>query len=171
MKSKILLFSSALVLFFGCSSPSKNLKTSFSEINNEGMIVGTICIENKTYSGYTFVYTDDLPGVADYANQSDEIVFKNSKGDFRKKGKTYFLFSIVKPEGKYKFAKIKIYDNTRERQSLFSIPLNYKFTVEKGKTTYFGQLTINTKEKKYTVENNLDRDKEWFKKKSPQIQF
>ncbi|GAA4073598.1 hypothetical protein GCM10022389_18970 [Flavobacterium cheonanense] len=171
MKSKILLFSTALVLFFGCSSPSKNLKTSYSEINNEGMIVGTICIENKTYSGYTFVYTDDLPAVADYANQSNEITYKNSSGDFREKGKTYFLFSIVKPEGKYKFAKIKIYDNTRERQSEFVIPLNHKFVVEKGKTTYYGQLTINTQEKKYTVENNLDRDKEWFKKKAPQIQF
>ncbi|WP_298392414.1 hypothetical protein [Flavobacterium sp.] len=171
MKTNYLLLGIVSLILFGCSSPSKNLKTSYSEINEEGMIVGTICIENKTYSGYTFVYTDNLTAVADYANQSDEIVYKNSFGDFREKGKTYFLFSIVKPKGEYKFAKIKIYDNSRERQTTFDIPLDHKFTVEKGKTTYYGQLTINTQEKKYNVVNNLDRDREWFKKKAPQIQL
>ena len=45
------------------------------------------------------------------------------------------------------------------------------FEIEKGKTTYFGQLTVNTQEKKYTIENKLDRDKTWFQQKAPQIQL
>lgn len=90
---------------------------------------------------------------------------------FKEKGKTYYLFSIVKPQGNYKFAKIKISDNTRQEQALWEIPLDMKFSIEKGKTTYYGQLTINTQEKKYYLENKLDRDKIWFGQKVPQIQF
>lgn len=172
MKTKLFLIVTILLIIIGCSAPSKNLKTTFNESNDEGMIVGTICIENKTYNGYTFVFTDAKPGIADYANISEDLTFKNSPGDFKEKGKTYYLFSIVKPQGKYKFAKIKIFDNTRESQSHFDIPLNMMdFEIKKGKTTYYGQLTINTQEKKYIVENELERDKVWFNKKAPQIQF
>jgi hypothetical protein len=172
MKSKISLLGILFLIISGCSAPSKNLKTTFNESNDEGMIVGTICIENKTYNGYTFVCIDSKPAVADYANISEDLTFKNSPGDFKEKGKTYYLFSIVKTQGKYKFSKIKIFDNTRESQSQFEIPLNLAdFEIQKGKTTYFGQLTINTQEKKYTVVNQSERDKSWFNKKAPQIQF
>jgi hypothetical protein len=171
MKSRIGILFLFILMALGCSSPSKKLKTTFSESNNEGMIVGTVCIENKTYNGYTFVYTDAIPAIADYANFSDSFTYKNSPGDFKEKGKTYYLFSIVKPQGNYKFAKIKISDNTRQEQSQFEIPLNMNFSIEKGKTTYYGQLTVNTQEKKYTVENKLDRDKIWFGQKASQIQF
>jgi hypothetical protein len=171
MKSKLGILTLLTLVFAGCSSPSKNLKTTINESNNEGMIVGTICIENKTYNGYTFVYTDALPAVADYPNFSDEFSYKNSSGDFKEKGKTYYLFSIVKPEGNYKFAKIKIFDNTRQEQAKWDIPIDMRFTIEKGKTTYYGQLTVNTQEKKYTLENKLDRDRIWFNQKAPKIQF
>ena len=32
-------------------------------------------------------------------------------------------------------------------------------------------VTVNTQEKKYTVVNQSERDKSWFNKKAPQIQF
>ena len=172
MKTKIFLLGIALVVLNSCASNSKNVKTTFNESKDEGLIVGTICIENKTYTGYTFVYNDAIPAIADYANVSEELVYKKSSGDFKEKGKSYYLFSIAKPQGKYKFAKIKIYDNSREKQMQFEIPLNQiNFEIVKGKTIYFGQLTVNTQEKKFTVENKLERDKVWFNKKAPQIQF
>ena len=171
MKSKFTLLSLLLLVVIGCSAPSKNLQTTFDESKNEGMIVGTVCIENKTYNGYTFAYTDLVPSNFDYGNINGEFAYKNSSGDFKEKGKTYYLFSIVKPAGKYKFSKIKIYDNTRQEQSTWDVPLEMNFEIEKGKTTYFGQLTVNTQEKKYTIENKLDRDKTWFNQKAPQIQF
>lgn len=171
MKSKIGILYLLTLIFAGCSAPSKKLKTTFNESNNEGMIVGTVCIENKTYNGYTFIYTDAIPAVSDYANMSDSFTYKNSPGDFKEKNKTYYLFSIVKPQGNYKFAKLKINDNTRQEQSQFEIPLDMKFTIEKGKTTYYGQVTVNTQQKKFTVENKLDRDKIWFAQKAPKIQF
>jgi len=135
------------------------------------MVVGTVCIENKSYSSYTFVYTDAANGVADYANMSDSFVFKNAPGDFKEKGKTYFLFTIVKPEGNYKFAKIKIFDNSGESRVEFEVPLDLKFTVEKGKTTYLGQVTVNIKDKKILIENKSDRDKEWFSQKHHKFNF
>lgn len=171
MKSRIIILSLLTLIISSCSSPSKNLKSTINDSTNEGMVVGTICIENKTYNGYTFEYTDDKPAVADYANFSKEFTYKNSPGDFKEKGKTYYLFSIVQPEGNYKFAKIKIFDNTRQSQSKWEIPIDMKFTIEKGKTKYYGQITVNTQEKKYIVENKLERDKIWFNKKAPKIQF
>ena len=171
MKIKIIFVFSLITLFISCSTPAKYLKTSYNENNNEGMIVGTICLEKKSFNGYTFVYTDAVTAVADYANMSDNFSYKNSSGDFKEKRKTYYLFSIVKPAGNYKFAKIQFFDNTRHKQVKWEVPLNMNFTIEKGKTTYFGQLTVNTKKKIYTIENKLDRDKIWFLKKAPKIQF
>lgn len=170
MKAKMIL---ASILFLTLSkgfSQIKNFKTTFNE-TTEGMVVGTICIENKSYSSYTFVYTDAANGVADYANLSDSFVFKNAPGDFKEKGKTYYLFTIVKPEGNYKFAKIKIFDNSGESRVEFDVPIDLKFSIEKGKTTYLGQVTVNIKDKKFLIENKLDRDKTWFSQKAPQIQF
>lgn len=171
MKLKIGLYSFVLSIVLGCSSPSRNLKTTYDVSKKEGMIVGTVCIENKTYGGYTFFYTDDLQGVSDYPNLSDSFTYKYSAGDYNEKNKTYYLFSIVKPKGKYKFAKIKIYDNATNKIMKFEIPLDIKFVIEEGKTTYFGQLNVNTQEKKYTVEDQNERDRKWFLEKQPLIQF
>jgi len=170
MKLKIAYLSILFLTFSNCFSQLKNFKTTYNEAT-EGLVVGTICIENKSYSSYTFVYTDAVNGVADYANLSDSFVFKNAPGDFKEKGKTYYLFTIVKPEGNYKFAKIKIFDNSGESRVEFEVPLDLKFTVKKGKTSYLGQVTVNMKDKKFLIENKLDRDKTWFNQKAPQIQF
>ncbi len=171
MKLKIGMYSFVLLFVLGCSSPSKNLKTIYNVSNKEGMVVGTVCIVNKTYGVYTFFYTDDLQAVSDYPNLSDSFTYKYSYGDYNKKNKTYYLFSVVKPKGKYKFAKIKIFDIATNKIMKFEIPLDVKFVIEEGKTTYFGQLNVNTQEKKYTVENQIDRDRKWFLKKQPLIQF
>lgn len=172
MKAKLTLLSFLLIVLAGCSSaPYKKLTTSYNANNNEGMIVGTICLESKTYRSYTFEYKDVLPSISDYGNVNGQFSVRNAPGDFKERRKIYFLFTVVKPAGKYKFSKIKIYDNTRHEQMLFDIPLEMNFEIEKGKTTYFGQLTVNTKKKKYTVENKLDRDKTWFAQKLPQIQL
>jgi hypothetical protein len=171
MKPQNLILISLIALFFGCSSPSKNLKTTYNADNNEGLIVGTICIEKKMYNIFTFMYCDDLPGATNYPNQKDSFTYKNSAGDFIKNGNTYYLFSIAKPAGKFKFFKIKIFNNMRNDPSTMVIPIDMKFTIEKGKTTYFGELKVNTQKKTYTIENQIERDRQWFAEKKPQIQF
>lgn len=82
MKTKNGILGLFTLIFLGCATPSKKIKTTYNESNNEGMIVGTICIENKTFNSYTFIYADDIPAVADYANMSDNFTYKNSPGDF-----------------------------------------------------------------------------------------
>ena len=59
----------------------------------------------------------------------------------------------------------------RNDPSTIKIPIDMKFEIEKGKVTYFGELKINTQKKSYTRESQIDRDREWFAKKIPQIQF
>lgn len=171
MKTRYFFLFSLIVMFFGCSSPSKNLKTTYNPEANEGMIVGTICIEKKLYNIFTFNYCNDVPAINNYPNSKDSFTYKNSIGDFNENGNVYYLFSVVKPAGKYKFFEIKIFNNMRNDPSTIKIPIDMKFVVEKGKTTYFGELKVNTQKKSYTVENQLERDQKWFAEKAPQIQF
>ena len=169
MKTKYFSFFILILIFFGCSTASKNMQKTYN--SGEGMIVGTICIEKKIYNGYTFLYSDDIPSVNDYPNEQGSFTYKYDRADFKKRGNSYYLFTISKPKGKYKFFKIKIFNNSRNNVSTIEIPINMKFEIEEGKTTYFGQLNLNTKKKKYSVENQIERDRTWFAKKAPQIQF
>ena len=169
MKTKYFILSLVSLLVLGCSTASQKMQKTIN--TGEGMIVGTICIENRTHNSYTFSYADDIPSVNDYPISQESFTYKDDRPDFKENGKSYFLFSIIKPSGKYKFFKIRIFTNTSDKISTIDIPINMKFQVEEGKTTYFGQMNINTKKKIYTVENNIDRDRTWFAKKAPQIQF
>ena len=169
MKTKYYFLALVSLFLIGCSTASKKMQKTIKP--GEGMIVGTICIENRTYDSYTFSYANDITSVNDYSINQESLNYKDERPDFKEKGKSYFLFSISKPSGKYKFFKIRILTNTSDKISTIDIPINMKFQVEEGKTTYFGQMNINTKKKIYTVENNIDRDRTWFAKKAPQIQF
>jgi hypothetical protein len=169
MKSNYFLILLTISLFFGCSTPAKRIQKTFN--SGEGMIVGTICIKKKIYNGYTFFYADDKPSINDYPNEQGNFTYKYDVADFKKKRNTYYLFSISKPKGSYKFFKIKIFNNSRNNVSTIEIPINMKFEIEEGKTTYFGQLNVDTKKKVYTAENQIERDRTWFAKKAPQIQF
>lgn len=170
MKAKNIFLVLTASLILGCSSPSKNLKTTYDS-ETEGMIVGTICIEKKMYNIFTFNYCYDVPSINNYPNSKDFFTYKNSNGDFNENGNVYYLFTIAKPAGKYKFFEIKIFNNMRNDPSTIKIPIDMKFEIEKGKVTYFGELKINTQKKSYTRESQIDRDREWFAKKIPQIQF
>jgi hypothetical protein len=171
MKNLRLIIVFTVVFFYGCSTPSKNLISTYNIENNEGMIVGTICLEKKMYNIFSFYYCDDLTSVNNYPNFKDWFTYKNSIGDFNENGNVYYLFTIPKTAGKYKFYKIKIYNNMRNDPSTIEIPIDMKFNIEKGKTTYFGELKVNTSKKSYTVENQIERDRTWFAKKAPLIQF
>jgi hypothetical protein len=170
MKLQNLFITLFSILILGCSSPGKKLKTSFNP-ETEGMIVGTICIDKKIYNEYKFIYGENISSYNDIPNNTDEFSFRNDHPDYKKKGKTYFLFNIIKPAKEYKFFKLKIFNNSRVDQNFIEIPLYFPFEVVKGKITYFGQLTINTKKKIYKVENQLERDRKLFAKKRPQIKF
>lgn len=169
MKAKFILSFLLVSTLFGCSTAAKKMQKTYNA--GEGMIVGSICIDKKIYNGYTFSYCDDIPSINDYPNEQGSFTYKYDRADFKKKGKSYFLFSVSKPEGKYKFFKIKIFNNSRNNISIMEIPINMKFEIKEGKTAYFGQLNVNTRKKIYTVENQIERDRIWFAKKAKQIQF
>ncbi len=170
---KIILFIAVAALLFGCSTQKVNIPTDYNKENGEGMIVGTICIENKNYSEYTFVYCDDIPAVADYPNEKDKFSLQYAMPHFVVDKKAYFLFSIPKPVGKYKFYKVHVFDTTNQEVKQFDVPMNTKFEVVKGKTTYLGQINVNikTKDSDFSVSDQADRDRAWFAEKVPQIQF
>lgn len=156
MKTKFYIVSFLSILVLGCSTASQKMQKTINL--GEGMIVGTICIENRTHNSYTFSYANDIPSVNDYPMGQESFTYKDVRPDFKEKAKSYFLFSINKPKGNYKFFKLRIFKNTSDKISTVEIPINMKFQVEEGKTTYFGQMNVNVKKKIYTVENNIERD-------------
>ncbi len=171
MKTKYVIFFLVSFIFYGCSSPAKKIKSTYNADKGEGLVVGTICIENKIYNGFTFVYSDDKQAINNYPNESGKFTYKYTIGDFSEKGKTYFLFSIAKPKGNYKFSRLQIFNNSRNDPSRFELPMDIKFEVIEGKTTYLGQINVNVQKKLFSLENQIDRDRAWFTQKVPQIQF
>ena len=170
MKTKFIFYVVVSSVFFGCSTPAEKLQSTYNKENREGLVVGTIYIENKNASSYTFVYGDDKLAMADHPNNINKFSYKYV-GDFNLDKKSYFLFSIAKPKGKYKFHRVEVFDNTREKIEQFDVPMDVNFEVVEGKTTYLGQLNVNVQKKEFSVENQIDRDRIWFAKKAPQIQF
>jgi hypothetical protein len=171
MKTRNIVILLTSILLFGCSTPAKRLQASYNAEKGEGMVVGTICIENKIYNGFTFIYADDKASVNNYPNESGKFTFKYMPGDYEKKAKTYYLFNIIKPKGKYKFYKLQIFNNSRNDPSKFDLPMDIKFEVVEGKTTYLGQINVNVQKKEFSIEDQQERDKTWFAEKAPQIQF
>lgn len=171
MKTKIIFYSLALVVLFGCSGPKVKIQSTYNKENNEGLVVGSICILNTGYSDYNFRYCDDKPSVNDYPNDSDKFGIEAAMPHFVENKKPHFLFSIAKVGGKYKFYKVRAFDATDQTVKQLDIDMDIKFEVVPGKTTYIGQINVDVVKKEFTVEDQVDRDRAWFAKKAPQIQF
>jgi len=171
MKSKIILFVAAALVLSGCSGPKVKIQETYNKDAGEGMVVGTLCIENKNYTDYTFKYSDDVPSINDYPNDSNMFTIQYGMPHFVVNKKAYFLFSIVKPAGKYKYYRVQALNYVGQEVKKLDVDMDIKFDVVPGKTTYLGQINVNVDKKEFSVEDQIERDRTWFAKKVPQIQF
>ena len=157
------------LLFNSCIIPSDSMKTYINQSNHEGMIVGTICIENKRFDGYYFkIYNEISTGDFIY---SDEIKILGSNSDHKIGKNKYYLFSIVKPKGNYKFSEIVLFLNTGYMQSTRSAELSLPFEIKENEINYLGEIKLNTRKGIFELNNQIERDRKWFKEKFPQINF
>ena len=183
---KLTVIQFVLVTFSSCVSlPSKTLKATINNPKKEGLIVGTISLENRKRiaSGHYFYFANDSIKNKLAIKEWDArmtynstkwkygIIIENSKGDFSEGKKWVYLFSISKPAGKYNFYEIEIFLNSGAMQSTWKIPIDLPFEIEAGKTKYIGEINLNVKNAQIQIINNLVRDRIKFKEKFPEIVF
>ena|SRR5690606_17869844 len=170
-----------------CSgASSKNMRTYMIDSKNEGMLVGTISFEDRTGipPRRTFFYEaqnlpfiqseqslDSLSKIGHLTDYFDKVVIKAEKGDFTEDGKWIYYFTIVKPEGKYKFYQLQVFLNTGHMQSTRSYPIDIPFEIQKGEINYFGEIKYNISRGTIEILNKIDRDRIKFKEKFPHINF
>lgn len=183
---KTLLSIIIIVSIFGCVRlPSNDLKTEINSSNREGMIVGTISLEDRKLiaTGHYFFYANDsirnkiAEREYDATLKSNStkwnhgIIISNSNGDFKEGEKQIYLFTIVRPEGKFNFYEIEIFLNSGYMQSSWKLPIDLPFEIQAGKTKYIGELNLKVKKGAFQVLNEIDRDRMLFLEKFPAIIF
>ncbi len=174
-----------LLLISCVSLPSENLKSNIDNPKKEGMIVGTISLEDRKAiaSGHFFYFANDSIRNKIAIKEYDAtmkynstkwkygIIIQNSKGDFTEEKKWVYMFSIVKPEGKYKFYELEIFLNSGSMQSTWTMPIDLPFEIEAGKTKYIGEINLKVKKGEIKIIDNIERDRIKFKEKFPNIIF
>jgi hypothetical protein len=176
-----------LLIFTSCVTINyERVKTFIDSNKKEGMLVGTISLENrKSIAGrhsFSFnkanlpnelnvVIHDSLKNKPNYSDYYDNVNLMNGEGDFEEDGKLIYLFNIVKPAGKYKFYQINIFLNSGNMQSSWTMPIEIPFQIEEGKTKYIGEINLKVKKGELQILNKIDRDRLKFKEKYPTINF
>ena len=179
-----------ILLLFICSScvtiNYDRVKPIIDSSKKEGMLVGTISLENKkSIAGrhsFSFnkanlpnelnvVIHDSLKDKPNYSDYYDNVNLMNGQNDFEEDGKLIYLFNIVKPAGKYKFYEVDIFLNSGYMQSTWTMPVEIPFELEEGKTKYIGEINLKVKKGELQILNKLDRDRLKFKEKYPTINF
>ena len=187
MKNIILSSLFLSIICIGCSViPSQTITSQMNKVKKEGMIVGTISLENRKLiaTGHYFFYANDsirnLVRTKEYdggmlkknsTKYNYGLIIQNNNGDFREDGKWIFLYSIKKPAGKYNFYEIEIFLNSGYMQSTWKMPIEIPFEVEEGKIKYLGELNLNVKNGTIRILDKIDRDRAKFKELYPSIVF
>lgn len=166
--------------------PSKSMKTFMDSSQKEGMIVGTIALDNRTTISPDFVFRikkkglpsvltvkvhDSLKAAGNYQYNYGGIVVGKPKGDFTEDGKWVYLFNIVRPAGDYDFYQVSILLDTGYMKSTRDMPLTIPLEIEEGKIKYIGEINFNVKNRELEILNKIERDRIKFKEKFPFFVF
>ena len=185
---KILLLLSVIIFVAGCTSlPSDNMKTEMSAFKKEGMIAGTLSLEDKRLmSSYTLRYvqiagppsttrfSDMLNAKTDdFVGNAGAVKFGYNQGDVQDGGKDIYLFNIVQPAGKYRIVQLDIFHNSGSQmyQYFQSVPMDITFDIEEGKTKYLGEINIAIKAQVVRMLDKIDRDRVLFRQRIPGVKF
>lgn len=146
--------------------PTEPMK--FNATSEKGLLIGTVTFptDKPNFSGYFFRLTN---------NTSDEFQINRSQPGQLDGGRTY-LFALELIPGTYEIPSVRLFNNSGfvagqydVRTGGFSIP----YTVEKGKTTYIGNINFNDYAKKgdvvVTLKNNFEKDVAELKKVQPSL--
>ena len=185
---KILLLLSISNLVVSCVSiPSSRMEKKMSSFKKEGMIAGTLSLEDKrSLSKYTLRFVQIQSGVeknkfvdvfntkkTNFAYNVGEIKFGYSEGDFKENGNDVYLFNIIKPSGKYRIFELETFHNSGSQLSQYSkrMPMDITFEIVEGEIKYLGEINISLKDQNVKLINNFKRDRMKFTEKNTAIIF
>lgn len=185
---RLLLLSFFIVTLAGCTAlPSEKMKTEMSAFKKEGMIAGTLCLEDKRLmSSYTLRYVQiagppSATRFSDMLNDkasevlynSGEVKFGYNQGDVKDGDKDIYIFNIVQPAGKYRIVQLDIFHNSGSQlyQYFHSVPMDITFEIEEGKTKYLGEINIAIKAQVVRMLDKIDRDRVLFRQRVPGVKF
>lgn len=183
---KNIFLSIVLLSLSSCvTMPSESLKSKIDNPNKEGMIVGTISLEDKKSiaTGHYFFFANDsirnkialreYDAIMKYNSTKWKygVIIQNSAADFKEDQKSVYLFTIVKPPGKYNFYEFELFLNSGYMQSTWKMPIDLPFEIEAGKTKYLGEINLKVKKGELQLIDRIERDRIRFKQKFPHIIF
>ena len=185
MNKVIALF--LLFLISGCATPSKNLQSTIDDPEHNGMLLGTISLEDRKFfaAGHYFYFANDsLRNVISEKEQDyffrkfsgkvktdNRISILNASPDFKEGDKWVYLFNLVRPAGAYSIYEVEIYSNSGTAQSSIRVPVHIPFEIEPGKISYIGEINFKGKTGHIQVLDQRERDRARFKEKAPDIDF
>lgn len=173
---KLILILFVYSLISSCStSPSVLIPQSLNKNSNNGMLVGTIAIENKKpiFNQYFFHYLGNndksISTKRMITIRPEQMVAMKFKPDFFDENKAVYYFSITEVQGKYKFSSLRLHNNGGFIQSIGDIPMNITFHIEKGKVKYLGEIYFNYSNRAVRLYEKRERDIPKFKEKFPNL--
>lgn len=177
MKNFIVSLIAFLSLVSCATSPSALIPPSFAPNATNGMIVGTIAIENQKplYNQYFFHYSKD--GVYTLSTEKmvtvrpEQLAKMKFKPDFYDNNKAVYYFSITENQGKYQFTTLRLHTNMGYIQSQSKLPLYAPFEIEKGKVKYIGELYYNSATGALEISDQRERDISKFKENYPGLKI
>ncbi len=166
-----------LLLFASCATtPSATIPTNFSS-STQGMLVGTIAIENKKpiFHQYFFHYLGendkDITIKKMLTIRPEQMLKMKFKPDFAENNKAIYFFSITENAGKYHFSTLRLHENGGYIQNVMKVPMDINFTIEKGKVKYIGEIYFNYNKRLILLNDESQRDLVKFKEKYPALQI
>ncbi|WP_298119502.1 hypothetical protein [Flavobacterium sp.] len=175
MKKLIFILFTYLLITSCATSPSTLIPQSFTANSNNGMLVGTIAIENKKpiFNQYFFHYLGELDKSISTNRmitiRPEQMTSMKFKPDFFDENKAVYYFLITEVQGKYKFTTLRLHENGGYIQSQGEIPMNITFHIEKGKVKYLGEIYFNYANNAVRLYNKKERDIPKFKEKYPNL--
>ena len=169
------MFLSLTILISCATTPSTLIPQSFSPKSEQGVIVGTIAIENEKpiFNQYFFHYVD----IKDFKIGINKMIIVRPEQtikmkfvpDFIDGKKAVYYFSITQNPGDYEFTVLRLHANGGFIQSEAHVPMEIPFKVEKGKVKYLGEIYFNYNLGILQLMDKKERDIQKFNEKYPNL--
>jgi hypothetical protein len=174
---KLIFFTLFAGLLSACTakSPSQDIPQGIAQNTDEGMIVGTIAIENvkPIYNQYHFHYLaesqEDITTKQMITIRPQQTVSMKLNPDFNDQNKAVYFFSATVKKGTYYFTMLRTNNNGLGYTNQGNIPLYIKFNIEKGKVNYLGEMYYNPTTNKVTISDQSKRDLPLIKQRWPYL--
>jgi hypothetical protein len=173
MKTYIYLFLITLAFNSCVTLPSKKILDDLEMNDEEGIVIGAISVDKRTYSHGVHLYYSKIGETDKKKTYSikiipPQLVHVHYKPDFFDGFKAVHYFKIKKPKGQYAFYAKMIEHHKVNEYGYATGRIDFPFEVEKGKIKYIGELNF-TENESFEANKNPERDLNKLKEMFPSL--